>query len=323
MTDPAGGSLRRRTVAAACAAAGLTVVLAAFSYTTSNDLPPGPHPVPSTSVPMMPPMSSMPGGHHHPMPSMSAPVTPPMSSMPGMGTMDGLGAEYNGYGMASGTATLPVGKITDYRFTITGPDGKPVTHFAVEQTQRLHFYAIRSDLTGFQHVHPTLGSNGVWTAALAALRPGTWRLYASFVPNTGPAKGQEFVLSRAVSVPGRAVASAVPAPSRSTTVDGYTVTVKGKLTANRASPLTVTITKAGRPVTNLQPYLDTYAHLTAFHEGDLAFAHLHPETKVDGDHGGPTLPFHAELSRSGNWRLFLQFQTSGTVHTAALTVQVS
>jgi len=240
-----------------------------------------------------------------------------------MGTMDGLGAEYNGYGMASGTATLPVGKITDYRFTITGPDGKPVTHFAVEQTQRLHFYAIRSDLTGFQHVHPTLGSNGVWTAALAALRPGTWRLYASFVPNTGPAKGQEFVLSRAVSVPGRAVASAVPAPSRSTTVDGYTVTVKGKLTANRASPLTVTITKAGRPVTNLQPYLDTYAHLTAFHEGDLAFAHLHPETKVDGDHGGPTLPFHAELSRSGNWRLFLQFQTSGTVHTAALTVQVS
>ena len=24
------------------------------------------------------------------------------------------------------------------------------------------------------------------------------------------------------------------------------------------------------------PYLDTYAHLTAFHEGDLAFAHLHP-----------------------------------------------
>jgi len=54
----------------------------------------------------------------------------------------------------------------------------------------------------------------------------------------------------------------------------------------------------------------------------MAFAHLHPETKVDGDHGGPTLPFHAELSRSGDWRLFLQFQTSGTVHTAALTVHV-
>ena len=300
MTDPSRRSVRRRTVAATCAAAGVTVVLAAFSFTPSNGLPPG----------------------HHPMPSTSAPATPPMS-MPGMAAMDGLAAEYNGYAMASATATLPAGKITGYRFTITGPDGKPVTNFAVEQTQRLHFYVIRSDLTGYQHVHPTLAGNGTWTAALAALRPGTWRLYASFVPDTGPAKGQEIVLSRTVSVPGRAVATAVPAPSPSTTVDGYTVTVKGKLMANRASPLTVTITRNGRPVTNLQPYLDTYAHLTAFHEGDLAFAHLHPETQVDGDHGGPTLPFHAELPRSGNWRLFLQFQTSGTVHTAALTVHVS
>lgn len=212
-------------------------------------------------------------------------------------------------GMASGTATLPVGKITDYRFTITGPGGRPVTNFAFAQTQRFHFYAIRSDMTGYQHVHPTLASNGTWTAALTALRPDTWRLYASFVPSTRPARGQEIVLGRTVSVPGRVVATALPAPSPSTKVDGYTVTV--------------TITKDGRPVTNLQPYLDTYAHLTAFHEGDLAFAHLHPETKVNGDHGGPTLPCRAELSRSGNWRLFLQFQTSGTVHTAALTVHVS
>jgi len=207
--------------------------------------------------------------------------------------------------------------------TTTGPAGKPVTSFAVEQTKRLHFYAIRSDLTDFQHVHPTLASNGTWTATLAALRPGTWRLYASFVPNTGPAIGQQIVLSRAISVPGRSVATTVPAPSPSTRVDGYTVTVIGHLMANKPSPLMVTITKEGRPVTDLQPYLDTYAHLTAFHEGDLAFAHLHPETKVDGDHGGPTLPFHVEMSRSGNWRLFLQFQTSGTVHTAAITVHAS
>jgi hypothetical protein len=315
--------LSRRTVAAVCAAVGLTVVLAAFSsFTTSNGLPPGGHPMPSMSPPGMPPMTSMPAGRHHPMPSMSASATPSMSSMPGMGAMDGLATEYNGYGMASGMAMLPAGKITDYRFTITGPNGMPITNFAVQQTQRLHFYAIRSDLTGFQHVHPTLGRDGTWTATLAALRPGTWQLYASFVPNTGPAKGQEFVLSRGVRVPGRAVATAVPAPSPSTTVDGYTVAVKGKLMANTAAPLMVTITKDGRPVTNLQPYLDTYAHLTAFHEGDLAFAHLHPETAVHGDHGGPALPFHAELSRAGNWRLFLQFQTSGVVHTAALTVHV-
>jgi hypothetical protein len=275
-------------------------MLAGVGFTTSNGLPPD----------------------HHLVPSTSAPATLLVSGMPRMSTTDGLAAEYDGYRMASETATLPAGKITDYRFTITAPDGKPVTDFATEQTRRLHFYAIRSDLTGYQHVHPTLASDGTWTATMAALRPGNWRLYASFVPDTGPGRGQEFVLSRTVTVPGRAVSAAFPAPLPSATIDGYSVAVKGQLTANMASPLTVTITKDGRPVTNLQPYLDTYAHLTAFHQGDLAFAHLHPDTKVDGDHGGPTLPFHAELARSGNWRLFLQFQTSGTVHTAAITVHV-
>lgn len=88
-------------------------------------------------------------------------------------------------------------------------------------------------------------------------------------------------------------------------------------------PMTVTISKDGKPVTDLQPYLDTYAHLTAIHEGDLAFAHLHPQTKINGDSGGPDLAFHAMFPKAGNWRLFLQFQTAGQLHTAALTLKVA
>jgi hypothetical protein len=92
--------------------------------------------------------------------------------------------------------------------------------------------------------------------------------------------------------------------------------------AGMEHPLTVTVSRDGKPVTDLQPYLDSYAHLTAFHAGDLAFAHLHPAGAVDGDRGGPTMTFHAELPRSGDWRLFLQFQTAGRLHTAALTLAV-
>ncbi|AUA16634.1 hypothetical protein CFP59_08825 [Streptomyces malaysiensis subsp. malaysiensis] len=86
--------------------------------------------------------------------------------------------------------------------------------------------------------------------------------------------------------------------------------------------MTVGVSKGGKPVTDLQPYLETYAHLTAFHEGDQAFAHLHPRTEVKGDTGGPDLAFRAMLPKSGNWRLFLQFRTGGTLHTAALTLRV-
>ncbi|WP_256725896.1 hypothetical protein [Streptomyces sp. IMTB 2501] len=240
-----------------------------------------------------------------------------------MPTGNGLADRQDGYTLASDTNRLPAGKTATYRFAITSSSGKPVTVFALDQTKRLHFYAIRSDLTGFQHVHPTMASDGTWTASLAALQPGSWRLFTQFMPDTGPGKGQDFVLSRTVTVPGSAPTTALPAPASSTTSDGYTLTLSGDLKAGTASPLTVTVHKDGKPVTDLQPYLDTYAHLTAFHQGDEAFAHLHPQTKVNGSHGGPTLDFMTALPASGNWRLFLQFQTAGTLHTAAVTLHVS
>lgn len=245
--------------------------------------------------------------------------------MPGMGHMasaDGLSDSQGGYRLTAADTTLPSGKQAAYRFTVTGPDGKPVTDFAVDQTKRMHFYAIRSDLTGFQHVHPTMAADGTWSADLSTLTPGSWRMFASFTPGTGTGKGDDLVLSRTVTVPGNAVKTPLPAPATSTQADGYTVTVKGEPMAGMAHPLTVSIAKDGKPVTDLEPYLDTYAHLTAFHEGDAAFAHLHPTTKVTGDNGGPDLSFHAELPTSGNWRLFLQFQTGGTLHTAAVTLRV-
>lgn len=48
-------------------------------------------------------------------------------------------------------------------------------------------------------------------------------------------------------------------------------------------PLTVTLSNNRQPVTDLQPYLDSYAYLTALHEGDLAFAHRHPKGAINGN----------------------------------------
>lgn len=245
--------------------------------------------------------------------------------MPGMDHMaggNGLASAKDGYRLGSPNATLAAGERTAYRFTVTGPDAKPVTAFALDQTKRMHFYAIRTDLTGFQHLHPTMAADGTWTADLSALAPGSWRMFASFTPDGGAGKGTAFVLSRAVTVPGTEKRTPVPAAAARARVDGYTVTVQGEPMAGMSHPLTVTVTKDGRPITTLQPYLDTYAHLTAFHEGDTAFAHLHPTTRVDGDHGGPKLAFDAELPTAGNWRLFLQFRAGGELHTAALTLKV-
>ncbi|AUG78696.1 hypothetical protein CFP65_3923 [Kitasatospora sp. MMS16-BH015] len=253
-------------------------------------------------------------------------ATHDMSAMGGNATDgDGLAAEQAGYRLDPIGGLPAAGTPGAFTFRITAPGGAPLTAFTAEQTKDLHFYAVRSDLSGFQHLHPTMAADGTWTAPLAALRPGAWRVYTQLTPAEGPGKGTMMVLSRPLTVPGQAADTPLPAAAESTTVDGYTVTVAGKPVAGQAVPLTVTVSKDGRPVTDLQPYLDTYAHLTAFHAGDQAFAHLHPQTPVGTGTGtgGPSLPFHAELPKAGDWRLFLQFQTAGTLHTAALTLKVS
>ncbi|MFF2081279.1 hypothetical protein ACFVXG_41735 [Kitasatospora sp. NPDC058162] len=148
--------------------------------------------------------------------------------MPGMahaagtaqGLARGLATEQDGYRLNAATCGVPAGRPTAFRFTVTGPDGTPVTDFTVHQTKKLHFYAIRTDLTGFQHLHPDMADDGTWTADLAALAPGTWRLYADFIPNTGPHAG-ELVLSHTVTVPGQVVPTPCPprpaAPSSTAT----------------------------------------------------------------------------------------------------------
>ncbi|WP_035841380.1 hypothetical protein [Kitasatospora azatica] len=307
-------SRSRRTLAAVAGAAALALALTACGSSSMN-------------------MDSHSGtmDSHSPSAMPSMPSMPSMSTMPGMGsaTSDGLADAQDGYRLSGLPDTLPAGQGAALRFSITAPDGRPLTDFAVEQTQRLHFYAIRSDLTGFQHLHPTLAGDGSggWTAQLAAPEAGTWRFYASFTPDSGPGKGRAYVLSRTATVPGPQSEVPLPAPAGSaTTPDGYTVTATvpgGRLMAGMAHELTVTVSKDGQPVTDLQPYLETYAHLTAFHAGDQAFAHLHPETTATGERGGPTLTFHAELAEPGDWRLFLQFQTAGQLHTAALTLNAA
>jgi hypothetical protein len=254
------------------------------------------------------------------------------ASASGMSGMDepmytgtGLSAAASGFTLVPTVAftALPAGKAVPLSFRIEDSSGMAVTSFEDDQTKLMHFYVVRSDLSGFQHVHPTMAADGTWTASLAAMAPGTYRAYASFITKNSSGTPTALVLSKPFTVAGAASTTTLPSAASSAEVDGYTVTLAGDLMAGMEHTLTATITKNGKPVTDLQPYLDTYAHLTAFHQGDMAFAHLHPQGTVNGDHGGPTLTFDAMMAASGNYRLFLQFQTGGMLHTAAITLHVS
>jgi hypothetical protein len=230
----------------------------------------------------------------------------------------GLASSRGGYTFTPTSTTLPAGTPTTFSFRITGPDGHAVTRFDVAHEKRMHLIVVRRDTAGFQHIHPTMSKDGTWSVPITPGAPGSYRAFADFTP-TG---GEGTTLGVDLAAPGD-FQPASYAPSRVSTVDGYEVRLDGDLVPGQMSEVTLTVSKDGTPVTDLQPYLGAYGHLVALRGGDLAYLHVHP----DGEPGdgktkpGPTVTFYAEVPTAGTYRLFLDFQHGGTVRTAEFTVE--
>jgi len=229
----------------------------------------------------------------------------------------GLASSRGGYTLTPTSTTLTPGIKAPFTFRIIGPDGAAVTAFDVEHEKRLHLIVVRRDTAGFQHVHPELAADGTWSVPLSVADPGSYRAFADFKPTGAEATTLGVDLAAAGNF--RPVEYT---PSKTATVDGYQVRLDGDLTPGSTSKVTVTVTKDGRPVTDLQPYLGAYGHLVALRGGDLAYLHVHPEgAPGDGKTpAGPAVTFFAKVPSAGTYRLFLDFQHAGKVRTAEFTV---
>jgi len=229
----------------------------------------------------------------------------------------GLASSRGGYTLTPTSATVTPGTTTSFSFRVIGPDNEPVTHFAVEHEKRMHLIVVRRDTAGFQHIHPQMSADGTWTVPLTLAQPGSYRAFADFTPEGG----EGMTLGVDLAAPGDFQPQRY-APSRVSYVDGYEVRLDGDLVPGQTSKVTLTVSKNGRAVTDLQPYLGAYGHLVALRGGDLAYLHVHP----DGEPGdgrtrpGPAITFYAEVPSAGNYRLFLDFRHEDTVRTAEFTV---
>lgn len=210
---------------------------------------------------------------------------------------------------AAGGYTFAVAGTSPLTFRIEGPDGRPVTRFALVHERPLHLIVVRRDLTGYQHVHPTMAPDGTWTAALTLPAPGPYRAYADFTALDAAGKQAAVVLG--VDLP---AAGAATIPS---SVDDLVVHREGELTVGVAEPLLFRVTRNGAPVT-LQPYLGAYGHLTVLRPDDLAYLHIHPEPGLaDG-----AARFWVAAPSAGTFRTYLDYQVDGRVHTAEFTLTV-
>jgi hypothetical protein len=226
---------------------------------------------------------------------------------------DGLASNAAGYAFAPVETTLALGENV-FRFRIVDGSGHPLRDYDVDGGVRLHLIVVRRDFAGYQHLHPTLGGDGVWSTALRLDAPGTYRAYADF-----DVSGDKTVLGYDLFVPGAFAPAPLPRVATHASVDGYDVALThDPLRAGRETRLHFVVTRDGNRVPSFQTYVGHRGHLVALRVGDLAYSHVHPEpTGKPGE-----IVFHTELPTAGKYRTFLQFKRGGIVHTAPFTVEV-
>jgi len=162
------------------------------STTTTTTTTPASEPSMPASGSTMPMDSSMP---------VAATTAPPVISMPtdtvpigtdsmgtdSMATMDMGGADAGTQGLSLQvvTTSFASNQPTTLTFKVVAADGSALTHFKVEQTKLLHLILVRSDPTSYQHIHPSLASDGTWTVPVTFPQGGSYRMVADFVPVLG------------------------------------------------------------------------------------------------------------------------------------------
>ena len=185
----------------------------------------------------------------------------------------GLGVAEGGYVLSPDASAIPRGRRTTFSFRVLGPDGRAVTHFDVAHERRMHLIVVRRDLTGYQHVHPTLDAGGRWSVSLRLPAAGVYRAFADFSTDGAP-----MTLATDLFVGGSFRPVPLAAPSAVDTSGGYTARLSTTdVAVGRPATLDYALSRGGRPLAGVEPYLGADGHLVALREGDLAFQHVHPE----------------------------------------------
>jgi hypothetical protein len=222
----------------------------------------------------------------------------------------GLAVADGGFRLVALQTRLVARKAQPFAFRILDERGRPLRSYDVAHARRMHVVVVRRDLTGFQHVHPTLESDGTWSVRLGPLRPGAYRAFADF-----STAREKRVLGTDLFVGGPAPLLRVPPPTRGTLTGPFQVFLNSRQpSAGETVTLRFGVRKELARVV-LEPYLGARGHLVVLREGDLAYLHVH----ADED----TLAFETTFPSPGRYRAFLEFAAGGRVYIAPFTIDVA
>jgi hypothetical protein len=128
--------------------------------------------------------------------------------------------------------------------------GRAVQAFDEQHGGRMHQIVLRRDLIHYQHLHPSLGTDGTPSVPLVLPEPGVYRAFADV--SVG---GESLTLGVDLHVAVEMGVASLPDAVSLANLDDYEVSLDAEsLTAGAASSLTFHITREGQEVEELEPY---------------------------------------------------------------------
>jgi hypothetical protein len=186
------------------------------------------------------------------------------------------------------------------------------SRFQTVHEQKLHVLIADPSLSDYTHVHPVaLAVDGDWRFSFTPRHDRPYRLWLDATP-VGGRQGYGVVTINAGAAP-VAVEKTVASRARAGEVTA-TLRFESAPRAGEMARGTVTLARAGQPLTALEPVMGTYGHLVGIGEDWQTIAHVHPlgaEPHAPGDRGGPALSFHLEPKAAGYLKLWLQVRVDG------------
>jgi len=216
--------------------------------------------------------------------------------------------------------------------------GNKVSFLKLLYTKPMHFIIVNSDLTYFNHIHPTEDDNAVFSITTQFPKDDLYHLYIEFWPFGGIEQQIGFTLPVGKIPNTLTFSKTQPDTNTTKTFGDYAVSVDthGGLNAQALSAgfqtisFTIKDVKTGRPIRNLKPYLASFGHLTMIKQDSFDFIHVHPYSLTvpsPNANGGPTVDFLPigiyGPFKSGFYRAFAEFNPDNHLFTADFTIRVN
>lgn len=207
---------------------------------------------------------------------------------------------------------------------VDGVNGTQIKDFQIVHDKLMHLVGLKSDLTTYQHVHPTLQRDGTFTQVVTFPSKGVYNFFAEFQPRGGESSisKSSIVTSGGSDIPANITIS----PLTQNFGDYQVQLLTRDIPVGRTVPITFRVLDArrGKPITDLEPYLSSFGHLVAVSENSKTYLHIHPSYTVTSqqDRGGPEVEFLTLFSKPGKYKLYFQFERKGEVTLAEYGVEV-